>query len=208
MINVHQQGTVPILPTYDLSVYKNDDTEVVYIPIYNLVNAGVPKSALEDKEHKGFGQPRIKHIITVNYFGKHIDCVTTERFVELLAHSETPLGKAVMSETVFKGLQNSTKHIPDGESGKITTENQEIDVYKDSRGVSYFDISGIGATEEDLIKLRKDSEFWRNELLKLEYIELPTEPEFGWHPLTESSKHPESGEDLVNTSIGYAGACP
>lgn len=36
MINVHQQGTVPILPSYDLSVYQNDETQVVYVPMKNL----------------------------------------------------------------------------------------------------------------------------------------------------------------------------
>ncbi len=105
MINVHREASRPILPTYDLSVYRNDDTEAVYVPIHNLLNAGVPKSVFEDKEHKGFGQPKVKHIITVNYFGQRIDCVTVEKFVELLSYSETPLGKAVLSEMVFQGIK-------------------------------------------------------------------------------------------------------
>ena len=203
MINVHREATMPILSTYNLSVYCNDDTQTVYVPIYNLLNAGVPKSVFEDKEHKGFGKPKVKQIITVNYFGQKINCVTVEKFVELLAYSETPLGKAVMSEMTFKGIRASTKHLQNGESGKITMEDQAINVYKDSRGVLSLDISALGATEKDLIELRKDGEFWRNELLKLEYIDLPKEPEFGWHPLTESSKHPDSGEDLLNL-YGFA----
>ena len=42
------------------------------------------------------------------------------------------------------------------------------------------------------------ADFWKQELLKLEYIDLPEEPEFGCHPLTDTKKDPDSGEDLVN----------
>ena len=207
MINVHREASRPILPTYNLSVYRNDDTEVVYVPIYNLLNAGVPRSVFEDKEHKGFGQPKVKHIITVNYFGQHIDCVTVEKFVELLSYSETPLGKAVMSEMTLKGIRSSTRHLQNGELGKIEVGEKDINVYKDSRGVPYLDISALGATESNLIELRKDGEFWRNELLKLEYIDLPKEPEFGWHPLTESIKHPDNEEELMNMYGAASIAC-
>ena len=203
MINVHQQGTVPILPTYSLSVYNNDNIQVVYVPIDNLLNAGVPKSVLEHKEPKGFDQPKVKQIVTVNYFGKQIDCVTIEKFVELLAYSETPLGKAVLSEMIFHGIRHSTNHLQNGESGKISMEDQDIDVYKDSRGVSYLDVSALGVTDEDLREFRKNDEFWRKELLKLEYIDLPDKPEFGCHPLAETTKDSDSGEDLVNV-YGFA----
>ncbi len=204
MINVHRQGTMPVLPTYPLKIYRNDESQTVYVPVYNLFNAGVPKSVLEDQEHKGFGQPKVKHIITVNYFGQHIDCVTVEKFVELLAYSETPLGKAVMMELFSGGVRASTKHLQNGESGQVITGDEEIQVYKDSRGVSYLDISALEVTEEDLIKFRKDSSFWRNELLKLEYLDLPKEQEFGWHPLTESSKHPDDEEDELLNMYGAA----
>ena len=203
MINVHQQGTVAILPTYSLSVYNNDDTQIVYVPIYNLLNAGVPKSVLENKEHKGFDQPQVKQIVTVNYFGKQIDCVTIEKFVELLAYSETPLGKAVLSEMIFHGIKHSTNHLQKGESGKISMEDQDIDVYKDSRGVSDLDVSALGVTDEDLSEFRKNDEFWRKELLKLEYIDLPDKPEFGCHPLTEMTKDADTGQELVNL-YGFA----
>ncbi len=198
MINVHRQAEMPILPTYDLSVYGNDDTQIAYVPIYNLLNAGVPKSVLEDKEHKEFDQPKVKHFITVNYFGQHIDCVTLEKFVELLAYSETPLGKAVLGEMIFHGIRHSTKHLQNGDSGMLEMEDQDLNVYKDSQGVSYVDLSVLGVTEEDLSEFRKNGEFWRNELLKLEYLDLPEKPEFGCHPLTERTKDSDSGEDWVN----------
>ena len=51
--------------------------------------------------------------------------------------------------------------------------------------------------------MRKDADFWKQELLRLEYIDLPEEPEFGCHPLTETKKDPNSGEDLVNL-YGFA----
>ena len=207
MINVHRKATMPILSTYNLSVYCNDDTQVVYVPIYNLLNAGVPKSVFEDKEYKGFGKPKVKQIITVNYFGKQIDCVTVEKFLELLTHSETPLGKAVVSEMTLKGIKHSTKHLQNGELGKIKLGEREIKVQKDSKGVPYLDISALGATEKDLIELRKDGEFWHNEILKLEYIDLPKEPEFGWHPLTESIKHPDNEDELLNMYGAASIAC-
>ncbi len=198
MIKVHRKATMPILPSYNLTVYNNTNSGAIYIPTNDLLNAGVPSSALEDKQHKGFGKARVKNVVTVNYFGQKINCVTIKEFIKLMSLSETPLGKAVLGEMVSTGIKESSKHIKPGEFGKITAEDQDINVRKDSRGVSYFDISGLGATEEDLIELRKDAEFWKDELLKLEYIDLPEQPEFGGHPLTEQSKHPDTGDVLVN----------
>ncbi len=198
MINVHRKATMSILPTYNLTVYDNTNTGAIYIPTNDLLNAGVPSSALLDRQHKGFGKARVKNVVIVNYFGQKINCVTVKEFIRLMSFSETPLGKAVLGEMVSAGIKESSKHIKPGEFGKIKAEDQDINVQKDSRGVSYFDISGLGATEEDLIELRQDADLWKDELLKLEYIDLPKHPEFGYHPLTEHSKHPDSGDVLVN----------
>ena len=203
MINVHRQATRPILSIYNLSVYCNDDTQNIYVPIYNLLNAGVPESAFEKKERKGFGKSKTKQIITVNYFGQQIDCVTVEQFVELLTYSETPLGKAILSEMMLHGIRESAKHLQNGESGTIRAEDQDINVYKDSQGVPYIDVSALGVTEGDLAQFREDGEFWRNEILKLEYLNLPKKAEFSCHSLAEKTKDSESGEDLVNT-YGFA----
>ncbi len=183
MINVSEKATKSILPTYDLTVYRND-TEM-YLSIDNLLNAGVPKS-------------RLKDLITVNYQGEKIDCVSVNSFIELLSLTETPLGKAVLSEIIGRGIKESSKNIKNGEFGQIGVAGEEINIYKNSQGVSYLDLSALGATEFDLIKLRKDADFWKKELLKLEYINLPEEPEFACHPLTDTKKDPDSEEDLVN----------
>ena len=183
MINVSEKATKSILPTYEITVYRNDSQ--MYLPIENLLNAGVPKSVLKD-------------IITVNYLGEKIDCVTVKTFIELLSLTETPLGKTVLNEMVSAGIKESSKNIKNGEVGQIGVEGEEVNIYKDSQGVSYIDISSLGATEEDLIKLRKDADFWKQELLKLEYIDLPEQPEFAPHPLTEEIKDPNTGEELVN----------
>ncbi len=188
MINVSEKATKAILPTYNVTVYRGSSS--MYLPIENLLNAGVPKSELKD-------------IITVNYLGEKIDCVTVKTFIELLSLTETPLGKTVLNEMVSAGIKESSKNIKNGEVGQIGVEGEEVNIYKDSQGVSYIDISSLGATEEDLIKLRKDADFWKQELLRLEYIDLPEEPEFGCHPLTETKKDPNSGEDLVNL-YGFA----
>ncbi len=198
MINVHRKATMPILPSYNLTVYNNTNSGAIYIPTNDLLNAGVPSSALEDKQHKGFGKARVKNVVIVNYFGQKINCVTIKEFIRLMSFSETPLGKAVLGEMVSAGIKESSKHIKPGEFGKITAEDQNINVQKDSRGVSYLDISALGITEEDLAELRKDCDFWKKELLKLEYIDLPEQPEFAPHPLTEERKDPNTGEDLVN----------
>ncbi len=184
MINVTEKGTKSILPTFKLTLYRNSNNDF-YIPVENLINAGVQKSALKD-------------IIRVNYHGQKINCVTVNSFIELLSLTETPLGKAVLNEMVGTGIKESSKHIKNGEFGKIGVPGSEINVHKDSRGVSYLDISGLGITEKDLAELRKDSDFWKKELLKLEYIDLPKQPEFAPHPLTKEKKDPNTGEDLVN----------
>lgn len=126
MIDVHREASIPVLPTYELKSYRNDDTQTLYIPIHNLLNAGVPRSAFVDKEHKGFGKPKLKHVITVNYFGKKINCVKVGKFVDLLAASSTPLGKAVLSEIMMNGLRQSTKHLQKGESARIKLGNKEV----------------------------------------------------------------------------------
>ncbi len=54
---------------------------------------------------------------------------------------------------------------------------------------------------------RKDGEFWRNELLKLEHIDLPKEPEFGWHPLTESIKYAQAKKEIFNLYGAASIAC-
>ena len=40
--------------------------------------------------------------------------------------------------------------------------------------------------------------------MKLEYLDLPKEQEFGWHPLTESSQHPDDEEDELLNMYGAA----
>ena len=138
MINVSEKATKAILPTYNVTVYRGSSR--MYLPIENLLNAGVPKSVLKD-------------IITVNYCGEKIDCVTVKTFIELLSLTETPLGKTVLNEMVSAGIKESSKNIKNGEVGQIGVEGEEVNIYKDSQGVSYH--ARWAASQKSKVKSQK-----------------------------------------------------